>query len=309
MDIVIVGAGALGSLLAGAFARQQKKLGHTVWVYDRSRQRTAKISQSGISVEGAAGSWTQQVNATSQVQDIKKADVLFLCVKSYATKDALEQVKPLLSAGAVVLTLQNGMGNVEIIAEQVGAENVIAGVTSIGALLINDGVVKCAGKGETVFGRPDGAITVEMRGIRELFKQSGFDAKISKDVKSILWSKLVINCGINALSALTRLPNGRLLAFEGTRKIMREAVTEAVRVAKRKKIKLLYDDPLAKVEAVCEATQENQSSMLQDVLRKQRTEVDYINGVVVRLGQELGLSVPVNTLLADLVRSIEGSYA
>jgi 2-dehydropantoate 2-reductase len=309
MNIVIVGAGALGSLLAGVFARQQKKLGHTVWVYDRLKSRSAKISQSGISAEGAAGSWTAQVNATAQVQDIKAADLLVLCVKSYATKEALEQTKHLLASGAKVLTLQNGMGNVEMIAEQAGADNVIAGITSIGATLVSDGVVKCAGKGETVFGRSDGTITVEMRDIRELFRQAGFDAKISKDVKSILWSKLVINCGINALSAVTRLANGKLLVFEGTRRIMREAVTEAVRVAKRKKIKLLYDDPLAKVEAVCEATEENQSSMLQDVLKKQKTEVDYINGVIVRLGQELGIAVPVNAFLLDLVRSIEGSYS
>lgn len=309
MDIVIVGAGALGSLLAGAFTRQQKKLGHTICVYDCLRQRVAKIHQSGITAEGGAGSWTAPVNAVSQVQDIKRADLVVLCVKSYATKDALEKLKPLLTGGTKVLTLQNGMGNVEMIAEHVGADNVIAGVTGIGATMVSDGVVRCAGKGETVLGRTDGAITVEMRDIRELFRQAGFDAKISKDLKAILWSKLVINCGINALSAVTRLPNGKLLAFEGTKRIMREAVTEAVRVAKRKKIKLLYDDPLAKVEAVCEATQENQSSMLQDVLRKQRTEVDYINGVVVRLGQELGIAVPVNALLVDLVRSIEGSYA
>ena len=99
-----------------------------------------------------------------------------------------------------------------------------------------------------------------------------------------------------------------MVEFEGTRKILREAVTEAVRISKRKRIKLIYDDPLAKVEAVCEATSENMSSMLQDVLRKKRTEIDFINGVIVRQGQELGIPVPANLMLVDLVKTIETSY-
>jgi len=120
---------------------------------------------------------------------------------------------------------------------------------------------------------------------------------------------LIINVGINALTAITRLNNGKLIEFEGTRRILREVVTEAVRVAKRKRIKLIYDDPLAKVEAVCEATAVNVSSMLQDILRKQRTEIDFINGVIVRHAQEYDIPVPVNSILVDLVKTIESSYA
>lgn len=131
---------------------------------------------------------------------------------------------------------------------------------------------------------------------------------MSRDIKSLAWSKLIINVGINALTAITRLPNGKLIEFEGTKRILRDAVTEATRIAKRKRIKLIYDDPLAKVEAVCESTAANISSMLQDVLRKKHTEIDFINGVIVRLGQELGIAVPINKLLVDLVKTIESSY-
>jgi 2-dehydropantoate 2-reductase len=147
-----------------------------------------------------------------------------------------------------------------------------------------------------------------MRYIRELFNKVGLETRISRDIKGLLWSKLIVNAGINPLTAITRLNNGRLTEFEGTRKIMREAVTEAVKVAKRKRIKLIYDDPLAKVEAVCEATAANVSSMLQDVLRKKRTEIDFINGVVVRLGQEIGIPTPTNSLLLELVKTVETSY-
>jgi 2-dehydropantoate 2-reductase len=100
-----------------------------------------------------------------------------------------------------------------------------------------------------------------------------------------------------------------LTEFEGTKRILREAVTEATKVAKRKRIKLIYDDPLAKVEAVCEATSGNISSMLQDVLRKKRTEIDFLNGVIVRQAQELGIQSPVNSMLVDLVKTIESSYS
>lgn len=147
-----------------------------------------------------------------------------------------------------------------------------------------------------------------MRAVRETFNQVGLEARISRDIKGLLWSKLIINAGINALTAIARLKNGELIKFEGTRKILRESVAEAVKIAKRKRIKIIYDDPLAKVEAVCEATSGNVSSMLQDILRKKRTEIDFINGVIVRQAQELGIPVPVNTILVELIKTIEASF-
>jgi 2-dehydropantoate 2-reductase len=218
-------------------------------------------------------------------------------------------LRPAIGSKSRILTLQNGLGNLEIISEVLGGEKVIGGVTNLGATLVEPGKVRHAGKGETIIGRIDGKIPVEMRYIRELFNRAGLDTRISKDIKSILWSKLIINAGINALTAITRLNNGRLLEFEGSRKILREAVAEATKVAKRKRIKLIYDDPLAKAEAVCEATAANISSMLADVLKRKRTEIDFINGVIVRQGQELGISVPVNSVLLDLVKTIEASYS
>jgi len=182
---------------------------------------------------------------------------------------------------------------------------VIGGITNLGATLLDVGKVRFAGKGETVIGRMDGKIPVEVRSIREIFSNAGLEIRVSRDIKGFLWSKLLINAGINPLTAITRLPNGKLLDFEGTRKILRSAVTEGIKIAKRKRIKLTYDDPLAKVEAVCEATSSNISSMLQDILNKKPTEIDFINGVIVRQGEELGIPVPVNSLLVDLVKTLE----
>jgi 2-dehydropantoate 2-reductase len=150
---------------------------------------------------------------------------------------------------------------------------------------------------------------VQLRQIRELFNKVGLDTRISRDIRSLLWSKLIINVGINALTAITQLNNGRIIEYEGTRRTLRDAVNEAVKVAKKKRIKLIYDDPLAKVEAVAEATGTNISSMLQDVLKKKHTEIDFINGVIVRQGQSLGIPTPANSVLVDLVKTIESSYS
>lgn len=311
MKIVIVGPGAMGCLFAAFLSKVipiSKNTENELWLLDKNKERAAIINQRGISVEGISGSWQARVKATAEVKDIDLADLIIICVKSYNTKEAVLQLKSLLNENTKIMTLQNGIGNVEIIGEVAGPDRVIGGVTSQGATLIDTGHIRHAGKGETVIGRIDGKIPVEMRSIREIFNKAGFEIRISRDIKGLLWSKLIINVGINALTAITLLRNGKLIEYEGTRRILQESVSEANRVAKRKRIKLIYDDPLAKVETVCEATATNISSMLQDVLRKKRTEIDFINGVVVRQAQGLGIAVPVNAMLVDLVKTIESSY-
>ena len=307
MTIVIVGPGAMGSLFA-AFLKKSKPKDTAVWLLDKDEKRSQKLNRSGITVEYSGGSFTADVQVTAQPKDIGAADIVFICVKSYDTKAAVEHARPLIGADTAVVTLQNGVGNIEAIAEMIGEGNVVGGSTNIGATLIEPGKVKLAGKGETVIGKPDGKLSFHMRTIRELFNKAGLETRLSQDIKSILWSKLIINCGINALAAILRLQSGRLLEHESSRSLMREIVTEAVRIAKRKRIKLLYDDPLAKVEAVCEATSGNACSMLQDVLKAKRTEIDVINGVIVRFGQELGIAVPLNAAVVNIIKTIEATY-
>lgn len=304
MKIVVVGPGAMGSLFAAFLTKSKEEL----WLLCKNKEDAAKINASGISLEGVSGSWQAKPKTTSGIEDIGKADLVLICVKAFNTKSAVEQIKPLLGQNTKILTLQNGIGNVEIISEIAGEQRVIAGITSQGATLIETGKIRHAGHGETIIGSIDGKTPVELRAIREIFNKAGLETKMSRDIKSLIWSKLIINVGINALTAITRLPNGRLTEYEGTKRILRDAVGEAARIAKRKRIKLVLDDPLAKVEAVCEGTSDNLSSMLQDVLRKKRTEIDFINGVIVRLGQEMGISVPTNKLLLDLIKTIESSY-
>jgi len=305
MKIAIVGSGALGSLLAALFSKAKAD----VLLFGRNKSRIENISREGLSVEGAAGKWKARVKASCVLEDISQAELVILCVKSYDTKNVVSSFCGYLEKDTAVLSLQNGLGNVEVISEAVPEERVIGGVTNIGATLLEGAGVRYAGKGETVIGRADGKVTAEMRPVRELFSSAGLELKISRDIKNIIWSKLVLNAGINALSAVLRLPNGALVRSEGAKRIMRAAVTEAVRVAKRKKIKLVYDDPLAKAEAICESTAGNLSSMLQDILGKRRSEIDAINGAIIRIAQEAGIPVPVNIMLADMVKSIEENYS
>jgi 2-dehydropantoate 2-reductase len=304
MKIVIVGAGAIGSLLAAYLLKSKEE----ILILEKTKERALKINQNGINIESSSGNWKTKPKATAELKDIENADLVILTVKSYDTKETISRIKSVITDKTFVLTLQNGIGNVENIAEFINPDKIIAGTTNIGATFLELGKIRHAGKGETIIGTIDNKLPVEIRHIREVFNKAGLETKISREIKGILWSKLIISTGINALTAITRLENGKLIKLEGTKKILREAVTEALRVAKRKRIKLIYDDPLAKVESVCEATATNTSSMLQDVLRKKHTEVDYINGAIVRLAQELGMNAPVNSMLLDLIKTIENSY-
>lgn len=303
MKILIIGPGAMGCLFAAFLSKTQE-----VILFDKDCKRAEIINGQGIIVEGISGNWQAKIKVTADASNISGIDLILICVKSYNTKEAINQAKPCIAEQTLVLTLQNGLGNTEVIGEVVGQDKVLGGVTNQGATLLADGHIRHAGKGETVIGRIDGKIPVELRAIREAFNKVGLETRISRDIKGLIWSKLIINVGINALTAITKLNNGRLLEFEGTARILRDAVTEAVKIAKKKRIKLIYDDPLAKVEAVCEATATNVSSMLQDILKKKKTEIDFINGVIVRQGQSLGIATPVNSVLVDLIKTIEASY-
>ncbi|MFC1753197.1 ketopantoate reductase family protein [Thermoproteota archaeon] len=304
MNIAVVGPGAIGIL----FGAKLIESGESVYFLDHDRARVEIIKKQGISLENKSKTRACSANITDQSGDLKEIDLFLICVKSYDTRTAVKSIKSIVGERSSVLTLQNGVGNIEIIEEIIGPEKVVCGVTIQGANVISDGKIRHAGVGETAIGRIDGKIPVQLRGIREAFNKAGMKTRISKDIKSLMWSKLIINVGINALTAITRLRNGDLLKYEGARTILRQAVSEAVKVAKRKRIKLIYDDIIDKTEAVCEATAQNISSMLQDVLRSKKTEIDSLNGAIIRQGQSMGIATPVNSLLVNLIKAIESSY-
>jgi 2-dehydropantoate 2-reductase len=305
MKIVIVGPGAMGCLIAASLAHKTKE---EVWLLDNREARAKALAENGISVEGVSGSFRAHVATRPAGSDIGASDLVIVCTKSYSTEDTSKHMRGLIGDKTVILTLQNGIGNVQILADSFGEDRVLGGITNHGATLLGTGHVRHAGKGDTIIGRMDGKVTGFLRTVQGVLSKAGFEAKISRVIESVIWSKLIINVGINALTAATRLKNGMLVEYDGTRELMKSAVSEAVKIAKRKRIKLVYDDPIQKVESVCRATAGNISSMLQDVLNAKRTEIDYINGAILRQGKGLGIATPVNEALTHLVKTIEATY-
>ncbi len=304
MRTVIVGPGALGCLFAGLLSKHAE-----VWLLDHDPKRAERIvNKQGISCQGVSGKWQAKVPVTAKPSDIGEADVIVLCVKAYDTKAAILHARELIKKDTILLTLQDGLGHVETISEVVDPQNLLVGVTEQGVFLVEDALIQHTGTGVTTIGNLEGFIPVRCRQIREIFNESNIETRISRNIKGVLWSRLIISCGINPVSALTRLKNGQLMPFESCAQIIRGAVTEAVKVAKRGKAKLVYEDPLAKVEAVCEATAANLSSMLQDVLAQKKTEIDFVNGVIVRQGKSYGIPTPINEALVNLVKTVEAAY-
>lgn len=307
MRIAIVGPGALGLL----FYSLLRAGGNEVYLIDKNKRRARLLSDTGINFVSLTGERIQltDVNITTDPEDIPPPELIILAVKSYDTHAAVKRIVPIAGKNCYFLSIQNGLGNAGIIAKYILPHRIILGVTNHGATRISIDTVRHAGKGETVLGP---YITENFSKIRKFlirvkntFDNSGIDTVIYKNVESAIWSKLIINVGINALTAITSYRNGRLVEISAIREIMHKLVEEALQVAELKGIKLMYDNPWQKVEQVCTLTRENISSMLQDILKNHKTEIDVINGALIAEGKKLGLNLPYNLCVYKIVKGLE----
>jgi len=306
MRIAIIGPGAMGSLFAALLS---PKGGNEVVLLDKDPRRGRLLARRGIKVEGASGEFTARVNVVAAGFSLRPLpDLTIVLVKACHTASAAKQWRGVLKTSPTVLTLQNGIGNLEIL-QKVAGDAVIAGTTAQGATLLSPGRVRHAGAGVTILGEPSGRITPRLRHMAATFRNAGIQVRLTRDLQRALWEKLIINCAVNALGAITRLPNGALVEYDGARLVLRAAAREAAAVARAVGVRVGKADPAPKVEKGCRATASNLNSMLQDVLRRRRTEIEAINGAVVRAGESLGIPTPVNELLTELIRAIEASYA
>ncbi len=302
MNFLIVGPGAMGCL----FAARLKLARRQVTLLDHIPERAERINAQGIRVEGVLGDYTVRVPTMIDKID-GPPDVAIICVKANDTRQAATAIKPMIGPTAKVLTLQNGIGNVEVLQEIFGKERTLGGITAEGATLLGDGHIRHAGRGETRFGGQC-ATGGSLAELVATFNDAGFSTQSVDNINGLIWGKLIVNVGINALTAITRLKNGRLPEVGGTLAVMEDAVREAVEVARAKKIELPYPDPLGRVIEVCRATAANVASMLQDVLKQSITEVAFINGAIVREAEAFGIPTPVNRTLSRLVEAIQETY-
>jgi 2-dehydropantoate 2-reductase len=300
--IAVVGAGAVGCYFGGMLARA----GANVTLIGR-RAHVDAIKRDGLLLQSLDFRQYIPVAATEHMGAVGDAGLVLFCVKSADTEDAARAMAPQLAADAVVLSLQNGVNNVERIRLHVKAP-VIAGLVYAAAEMSAPGAVRHTGGGSLVIGRlnalsgdQDPRLLAE---IAALFTGAGIAVKISADIAAELWSKLVMNCAYNAISALSRAPYGRMVALPEIREIMRQTVDEVVQVARAKGIRLPGD----MVEAafrLADAMPATLSSTAQDILKGKRTEIDHLNGYVVREGEALGIPTPANRTLNALVKLLE----
>ena len=281
----ILGTGALACYFGARLARAADVTLAGTWT-----EGIAAIERSGIALETPAGEEAFGVRAVRLGTPLPAGDLVLVLVKAWQTDRVASEVPALTARGGCVLTLQNGLGNVE----KLGARALL-GVTSQGATLLGPGRVRTGGDGPTHIAGPDS--------IARLFRSAGLDATAVEPSRgaSLAWGKLAVNAGINALGAILKVPNGELLARPEARTLMEQAANEVAAVGRAKGIALPFADAAAEARRVAAATSANLSSMLQDVLRGAPTEIDAINGAVVREGARLGVPTPANETLLGLV--------
>lgn len=277
------------------------KAGKDVWLLENNSELAKHINDNGLCVEGLSGKDRISIPITTNVDEIKWGDIIIIFVKAYDTAKAIWGAKPLVGRNSVVITLQNGIGNVETIAKAVEKKAIIAGTTAQGATLLGPGHVLHAGRGETIIGELNAKKTERLNKIRNFLESAGISTQITTDVTGPLWSKLLINAGINSLTGITGLHNGELLDFEETREVMHKTVDEAMKIVSQKDIRLVYESPREKIDSVCRSTARNISSLLQDLSKNKKTEIDFINGAIVREGSAAGISTPINQALTHLI--------
>lgn len=280
-----------------------------VTLIGRWPEQLAALRGGPLRIVTAAGAEERiQLRATGDMNTVGTVDVALIVTKSPKTAAAGAGAALILKESGVAITLQNGIGNLDILADQVGPSRAALGITTLGAAVDAPGWLHEGGSGLTVLAtRPE--IDRTVRALADLFARAGLTVEVADDVAAQVWGKLAINAAINPLTALLRIPNGALLESVWARGIMRRAAQEVAAVAQAQGITLPFEDPAARAEEVARQTARNRSSMLQDVQRGEETEIEAISGAVVRTGASVGIETPTNQMLYNLMKALEESYS
>jgi 2-dehydropantoate 2-reductase len=304
----VVGAGAVGSFFGAMLART----GHRVTLIGRLPHVQA-IERSGLQLHRAGSVEAVPMKASADLAAVRGAGLVLFCVKSTDTEAVARQLAPLLDANALVLSLQNGVDNAETIARHV-RQTVVPAVVYVATAMPEPGVVKHFGRGDLVIGPLGAAAAADpshaqrLQAVADLFASAGVPVRISPDVNGELWSKLLVNCAYNAISGLAQCPYGELAASPDIRQVQQAVVREVVAVAQAAGQRLPLDAALAAVERIAVAMPAQLSSTAQDMARGKPSEIDHLNGYVVRRGAELGIATPVNQTLHALVKLVEAGH-
>jgi len=297
MNILIIGAGAIGSLFGGLISKK-----NNVLLVGR-KPHIQTIKKNGLKIIGKT-----KLNAKMSVEDsIGKItfspDLLILTVKSYDTEIAINEAKKIVSSNTVVLSLQNGLDNVDKIGKIIDKKKIIAGVTTHGVIFSKSGVVKHTGKGETILGELDGKKTERIKRIVDLFNEAGIETKISTNIVKETWVKAIVNSSINPLTTFFQCKNGYLLENPVLENIVEKICTESTLVANSEGMQLSYQNIIKKTREIIQNTSKNYSSMFQSLKKGGKTEIDSINGKIVDIGKKHDIATPINEILIYLINS------
>lgn len=303
MRVGIIGAGALGSVIGGSLA----EAGNDVLLVNRNRAHVDAINRDGLTIRADGKDRAVAIRAAIPAEVGDPADLVIVLVKSFHTAEAVSEAIGLVGPNTTVLSLQNGLGHEDILIGLVGRDRVIAGKTYVGGIMFGPGHVIAGVDGkETIIGELDGRISPRIERIAATFEAAGMKLVVSRNIMGAMWDKLLVNIATGALSGITRLAYGGLYAVPELEVAAMAAVAEAIAVAKASGIALETVHPRdAWVKAGSGLPPEFKASMLQSLEKGSVTEVDFINGAVVRAGAKAGVPTPVNATLVACVKGIE----
>ena len=303
MRVAVVGAGAMGAILGAALA----DAGAEPTLIDVSGPLVDRIRADGIEVRRNGDSRVLPLPATTDPGEIGIADVVIFFVKCYHTAAAADAARPLVGPETTVVSLQNGWGNGDVLAERFGADRLVVGVTYNSGTVVEPGVVAHTGAGPTFVGAWNGAGGERAEKLAELLRAGGFETTATPAVTTEIWKKLVLNAATLPTAALTGLAAGEVEAFGLMQELVDQVATEAVAVARASGYEIELQERLGSIHAVLERAGAGKPSMLQDFEAGRRTEIDVINGAIVRAGDAAGIAVPLNGALVALVKGWERS--
>jgi 2-dehydropantoate 2-reductase len=303
MRICIVGCGAVGSLFAAHLAKAGDA---EVWAYDVWREHSEAIRKSGLRLSGAAD-FTAHLHATSDPHELPRCDYGIVATKAIHTASAIAQVAHIFGDKSAVCSVQNGVGNEELIAEHV--KYVIRGTTFPAGHPISPGHIGYDIKGDTWIGpfEPTKTPMEKVRELASLTTRAGMNTVALEDARGAQWTKLIFNASTNPVGALTQLHHGAATRFAPTGQLFNDLIAEGETVAKALDI-VLHGDPRALVQKGANAPGKHKASMLQDILAKRQTEVDFMNGAIVRWGEQVHVPTPLNKAMWQLIKGLEHSW-
>jgi 2-dehydropantoate 2-reductase len=302
MKIAIVGTGAMGSVYAALFA----SAGHEVWAIDQWKAHVDAMRENGLRLEGSSGDRTVRVNATTDPGQAGPCDLVVLATKAMHVADAASSIKPLLKEETPVLSIQNGLGGPDTAASIVGRQRVMVGVVGgFGASMRGPGHAHHNGMELVRLGEFGGPITPRLKKVEDAWVSAGFRVKLFDDIDQLVWEKLLCNCAYSGPCGIVECTIGEVMNDPDLSRVSAACASEGFAVAKKKGVKLGFDDPVAYVRDFGSKIPNARPSVLLDLMAGRRSEIEVINGSIPRVGAEVGVPAPVNEAVTALVRGKE----